>query len=105
MELAKWLGRILNITDETFEISELSIVTDLPTALAVERRLVEEHIHSLPDLGGVDARPIPDDGQHHTFAFVARVARELGRTIFLGEVEPDVLVRLCARTLPCSTGR
>src|SRR5206468_8697785 len=50
------------------------------------------------------ALSVPDDREDHALALVARIAGKLGRAIFLGEVEPDVLVRLRAGALPGSAG-
>ena len=103
VKLGERLRCILNFADETLEAGQLSRVTDLPAALAVEGRLVEQDLHRLADLGVLDASPVFDDREHDTLAFVARIAGELGRSMLLSEVEPDVLAGLGARALPGST--
>ena len=55
VELAERLRRILNFADEALERGQFSGVADLPAALAVERRLVEQDLDRLADLGA--ARP------------------------------------------------
>src|SRR5206468_11974632 len=103
VKLAEWLGRVLNFTGETLETGEFPTVTNLPTALAVEGRLVEQHLDGFADLGALDALPVLDDREDHALAFVARIAGELGRAMFFSKVEPDVLVGLGARALPRGT--
>src|SRR5690606_15131124 len=52
-------------------------VTDLATLLAVERRLVEHHLHGLAVARLVDGRAVDDDPAHDRITLVAGVADEL----------------------------
>src|SRR5437763_6287899 len=104
MKLAERFRCILNFTDETLESGEFPSVTDLAAALTVERRLVEQHLDGFADLGALYAFAVPDNREDHALALITRIAGELGRAIFLGKVEPDVLVRFRAGALPGSAG-
>ena len=55
VKLAERLRRVLNFADEALERGQFSGVADLPAALAVEGRLVEQDLDRLADLGA--ARP------------------------------------------------
>src|SRR3954466_125797 len=98
MQFAERFRCILNLTDETLESSEFPGVTDLATALTVERRLIEQHLDGLADLGTLHTFAVLDHREDHTLALVARVTGEFGRAIFLDEIEPDVVAGLRART-------
>src|SRR5262249_200202 len=74
------------------------------TALAVEGRLVEQQLDGVADLGRLHPRSVLDDREGDALALIARVAGEFGRAILFGEVEPNVLARLGAGTLPRSPG-
>jgi predicted methyltransferase len=50
---------------------ELTGVANLPAALAIKRRLVEQEIDRVPDLGIFDARAVLDDRQDNALAFIA----------------------------------
>jgi hypothetical protein len=61
VKLAQWLRCALDFAFEAFESGQLPAVADLPAALAVERRLVEQQLDGLADLGTFDALAFLDD--------------------------------------------
>src|SRR6185369_7564301 len=104
MELAERLRRILDLALEALERSQRAGITDLPAALAVEGRLVEQQLDRVADFGILDSVAVLDDCQDDPLAFVAGITGKFGRSMLLSEVEPDILARFRARTLPRRAG-
>ena len=75
-------------------------IPGLAAALAIERGLVGKDDHLVTGLGRLHLRAIPDDSHHFGFAGRRIVAGELGRSLRVGQIEPDLLARRLPGTLP-----
>src|SRR3546814_6364359 len=104
MEPAKRLGCVANFGFQPAVITNVSGIAHLAAAFAVERRLIGDDSHFVTGLGAIDAGAILDQREHPALAFMAGVASEFGRAMFLGDVEPEVVRGLLARTLPGGAG-
>ena len=105
MKTAKRLRRVFNLAFETLERGQLPGVADLAAALAVERRLVRHDLDRLADFGAFDAVAVLDDRQDDALTLVPAIARELGASELLGNIEPELVRSLPARSLPRSASR
>ena len=76
----------------------------LTAALAIERRLVGEDNHLIAFGCTVDFGAILHQRDHAAFAAGRGVAGELGASLALGKIEPDLVRSGIARALPCGAG-
>ena len=79
-------------------------IPGLATAFAIERRLVGQNDHLVTGPGRIDLRAVLDDRNDLGFASGRIVARELGRSLRIGDIEPDLFAGRLARTLPRRPG-
>ena len=80
-------------------------IAALSAALAIERRLVGQHRDVLAAIGRGHFPAIDHERDDPTLAFRGRVACKFRCAFALGDVEPDLAVGCCARTLPRGTCR
>lgn len=75
-------------------------IADLPAALGIKGRLIDDDLDRLARPGALDPRAILDDRDDLPFALFAGVPDEFGAPARFGNVEPHIVRSALARSLP-----
>ena len=95
--------RILDLPQDAGR-GERSRVADLPAALGVEGRLVDDDLDRLAGRGAVHPRAVLDDRDDLALAFLRRIADELRPARAFRNVEPHIVGGALAGPLPGGAG-
>ena len=89
-QAAEILPRILDLADNARR-GERASIADLPAALGIEGRLVEQDLYAFARTDALDARAVLDDSDDLPLTFLGGVADEFGAAGRFRDVEPHVV--------------
>src|SRR5262249_27111554 len=101
-KIAELLLRVGHAEKRTFGAFDDTLVSDLTTALAVERRLVEDERAFIAGLERADCLAARDKRRDDAFRRLGVIAEEFRRADLILDLEPQRLGRGLARTFPGS---